>query len=86
MKKSSKISQKKPLLRAVLILCLSLFVFGLVMTIHQAAGADDEISLLEVYREKKFKGALDEEELKVLSDLQSSASSKKKSQEATEGF
>lgn len=87
MKKASKISQKKPVLRAVLILCLSLFVFGLLMTIHQAAGAaDSEMSLLDIYREKKFKGALDEEQLKVQTDLQTSEAKKKKSQEAEEGF
>ncbi|AZZ35893.1 hypothetical protein CIK05_03480 [Bdellovibrio sp. qaytius] len=102
MKKSSSISKKKPVMRAVLILCLSLFVFGLVMTIHQAvqAAEGDEGSsisrdvastaesseLLEMYREKKYKGAQDEEELKVSADLQTSSSAKKKSQEAEEGF
>ncbi|MES2801747.1 MAG: hypothetical protein V4654_04600 [Bdellovibrionota bacterium] len=90
MKKSSSISKKKPIMRAVLILCLSLFVLGLVMTIHQAANAassdSSEFQLLETYREKKYKGALDEEELKVLADLQTSDSKKKKSQESEEGF
>lgn len=88
MKKSSSISKKKPLMRVVLFICLSLFVLGLVMTIHQAAQAADstDFQLLETYREKKYKGALDEEELKVLADLQTSDSKKKKSQESEEGF
>lgn len=87
MKKSTSITKKKPLMRAVLLICLSLFVFGLVMTIHQAVqAADSDMQLLEVYREKKYKGALDEEELKVLTDIQTSDSNKKKSQEAEEGF
>lgn len=88
MKKSSSISKKKPVMRAVLFICLSLFVLGLVMTIHQAAQAADstEFQLLENYREKKYKGALDEEELKVSTDLQTSDSKKKKSQESEEGF
>lgn len=88
MKKSSSISKKKPIVRAVLFICLSLFVLGLVMTIHQAAQAADstDFQLLETYREKKYKGALDEEELKVLADLQTSDSKKKKSQESEEGF
>ncbi len=83
-------------MRAVLFICLSLFVLGLVMTIHQAAQAADrgiaasgdstEFQLLDMYREKKYKGALDEEELKVLTDLQTSDSKKKKSQESEEGF
>jgi len=87
-KKSSSFSKKKPVMRVVLILCLSLFVFGLVMTIHQAAQAADnsDFQLLETYRDKKYKGALDEEELKVLVDLQTSDSKKKKSQESEEGF
>ena len=87
MKKSTSISKKKPLMRVVLFVCLSLFVFGLVMTIHQAAqAADSDMQLLEIYREKKYKGALDEEELKVLADMQTSDSKNKKSQEAEEGF
>lgn len=88
MKKSTSITKKKPIVRAVLLVCLSLFVFGLVMTIHQAAQAADssDFNLLEIYREKKYKGALDEEELKVLADIQTSDSKKKKSQEAEEGF
>ena len=86
MKKSSSISKKKPVMRAVLFLCLSLFVFGLVMTIHQAVQAAESSELLEIYRDKKYKGALDEEELKVQVDLQTSNSAKKKSQEAEEGF
>lgn len=86
MKKSSSITKKKPVMRAVLFLCLSLFVFGLVMTIHQAVQASDSAELLETYREKKYKGALDEEELKVSVDLQTSDSKKKKSLESEEGF
>lgn len=96
MKKSSSFTKKKPVMRVVLLLCLSLFVFGLVMTIHQAAEAADrgvaasdnssEFQLLEIYRDKKYKGAQDEEELKILVDLQTSNSAKKKSQEAGEGF
>lgn len=83
-------------MRAVLLLCLSLFVFGLVMTIQQAAHAENrgvagdnenvDMQLLEIYREKKYKGALDEEELKVQADLQTSEAKKKKSKEADEGF
>ena len=75
-------------MRVVLLLCLSLFVFGLVMTIHQAAEAADssDFQILELYRDKKYKGAQDEEELKILVDLQTSNSAKKKSQEAGEGF
>lgn len=88
MKKSTSITKKKPLMRAILLVCLSLFAFGLVMTIHQAAQAADapDMQLLELYREKKYKGALDEEELKVLTDIQTSDAKKKKSQEASEGF
>lgn len=94
MKKSSSFSKKKPVMRVVLILCLSLFVFGLVMTIHQATQAADRdvaattetSELLEIYRDKKYKGAQDEEELKILVDLQTSDSKKKKSQESEEGF
>lgn len=90
MKKSTSISKKKPLIRVVLLVCLSLFVFGLVMTIHQAVQAaqsdNSDLQLLEIYREKKYKGALDEEELKVLADIQTSDSKKKKSQESEEGF
>ena len=83
-------------MRVVLFICLSLFAFGLVMTIHQAAQAEDrgiaaatdgaDMQLLEIYREKKYKGALDEEELKVLADIQTSDAKKKKSKEADEGF
>lgn len=73
-------------MRVALILCLSLFVFALVMTIHQGAAAADSSELLEMYRDKKYKGALDEEELKVVADLQTSDSKKKKSQESEEGF
>lgn len=94
MKKSTSISKKKPLMRAVLIVCLSLFVFGLVMTIQQAAQAATsttssdgyDLQLLEIYREKKYVGALDEEELKVQADIQTSDARKKKSKEAEEGF
>ena len=64
------------------------------MTIHQAAQAADRdvaatietSELLEIYRDKKYKGAQDEEELKILVDLQTSDSKKKKSQESEEGF
>lgn len=96
MKKSTSITKKKPLMRAVLIVCLSLFAFGLVMTIHQAVQAAErdgaaqldmtDLQLLEIYREKKYTGALDEEELKVIADIQTSNSKKKKSQESEEGF
>ena len=89
MKKSTPITKKKPVMRAFLLICLSLFVFGLIMTINQAAQAADsstDMNLLEIYHDKKYKGAQDEEELKVLTDLQTSSSKKKKSQEAEEGF
>jgi uncharacterized membrane protein len=90
MKKTSSLSKKKPVMRAFLLLCLSLFALGLVMTIHQAAQAASsdltDYQLLETYREKKYKGALDEEELKVIADLQTSESKKKKSLESEEGF
>lgn len=86
MKKSSSITKKKPIVRAVLIICLSLFAFGIVMTLRQAANAAEGSELLETYREKKFKGALDEEELRVIANLQTSDSKKQKSQEAEEGF
>ena len=90
MKKSTPITKKKPVMRVFLLICLSLFVFGLIMTINQAAQAAEssspDMNLLEIYREKKFKGAQDEEELKILTDLQTSNSKKKKSQEAEEGF
>lgn len=87
MKKSTPITKKKPIVRAVLLICLSLFVFGLIMTLNQAAqAADSDMQLLEIYREKQYKGALDEEELKVLANIQTSDSKKKKSQESEEGF
>lgn len=90
MKKTTSIRKKKSLMRVVLLFCVSLFVFGLVMTIHQAAQAEDidlqSQKLLEVYREKKYIGALDEDELKVLATIQTSNDAKKKSQEAEEGF
>lgn len=108
-KKNNKFSQKKSkksqksLVRVFLFVCLSLFVFGVVITFNQTAKAADSkktvdneeiqaqtAQLLETFHEKKYIGALDEEELKVQTDLQTSASEankkKKSKEEAGEGF
>lgn len=86
-KRPYHIKKNKSAIRVFLIICLSLFVFGLVMSFHQVAAADSEqASLLEIYREKKYKGAADEEDLKVQTNIQTSDSAKKKSAEADEGF
>ncbi|MFN3454075.1 MAG: hypothetical protein ACK41T_03890 [Pseudobdellovibrio sp.] len=88
-KKSNRFNQKKSVIRVFLFICLALFVFGVFVTVSQSsfAQSSQQQQLGETYRDKKYKGAQDEEELKVQKNIQTSESNKKKkSNEADEGF
>lgn len=85
-KKALKISQKKNVVRFFLLVCFGLITAMTVMVFSSKASAEDELSYQEKAREKKYVGASDESELKVLAVLPSANSKKVKAEEADEGF
>ena len=86
-KKALKVSQRKHILRAVLVVCLSMFVFATIALFSQSASAAElDANYIEMVREKKFKGAADESELKVLTVLPAKKNKVEVSEESTEGF
>lgn len=77
--------------RFVLILGLAMVGSSKAIAFYGNNDVSDDVSLLEIYREKKYKGALDEEDLKVLVLLPKANSSANRSEdkaleEADEGF
>jgi len=90
LKKKYVKKNKKFMFRVSLFLCLALIAFSFILSLSEKVQASTLIdgveSLIDLNKEKKYKGARDEEELKVLPTVQNSEFGRKKSQESTEGF
>jgi len=76
--------------KIALIICIGLISITLIMTLAEKAQASlfesSSDSLIDLAREKKYKGARDEEELKVLPTVQNSEYGRKRPPESNEGF
>lgn len=86
-KKAKKISKNKSLVRLFLGICLVLFTIATILSFTSTSfAADDEATVMEKAREKKYVGGADEGDLKVLPSVPNSKVKKTKTEEADEGF
>ena len=86
-KRALKVSHNKSILRFMLGFCLSLVILvTFVLFTQQATAADSNSNMIEIVKEKKYKGAADESELKILAVLPAKKNKVEVSEESTEGF
>lgn len=86
-KKSKHISKNKSLVRLFLGICLVLFTLATILTFTSTSFADDDdATIMEKARTKKYAGGADEDNLRVLPSVPNTKAKKPKTEEADEGF